>query len=435
MRSLADATAAGRLRLWLERAAHVLGLAVIAWLLIEALRPAPDGAAELVALDALPAQLARWSTTAEPERVHLRVDGAVAPAHREWLAALAAAGAHVSWGGDSVLPVAAAIDAVADPDGGTRILAAAPRGATVVLEDDIGVIDSVVAGAAGARFLTHSPSPAVRVRTGALVAHSVLRDSVGFGRILILGRVGWESSMVAAALEERGWEVDARLTLSPKGDVVQGPEVKPDTGRYSAVIVLDTLATADPGQLARYVRDGGGLILTTRASRAPGLASLRVGTAGRAVEATEPFDADASEPRRALALVPVTAGADAVPIELRDALVTIAARRVERGRVTVVGYEDTWRWRMAGGDDAPERHRAWWAGLVAGVAHVDRVRLAGAASADEAPLARLVDRLGPAAPPPDAVVAGRPLSHAWLLAVLATALLLQWLSRRLRGAP
>jgi len=48
---------------------------------------------------------------------------------------------------------------------------------------------------------------------------------------------------------------------------------------------------------------------------------------------------------------------------------------------------------------------------------------------------RLVERLGPASARPEHAEAGRALSHAWLLAALATLLLLQWLSRRLRGAP
>lgn len=435
MPSPADGGARDRLRVWLERAAHALGIAIIAWLLVDSLRDRPPAAPRVVALDALPAQLRRWSTATTPAQVHVRVDRALAPAHREWLAALAGQGTLVSWEGKGVLPVAAALDPVADPDGGTRVAAAAPAGTTVVLEDDLGVVDSVATGATGARFLTQSPLATARVRAGALVAQSVVRDSLDFGRILLLGGVSWESGMVAAALEERGWEVDAHLALSHKGDVTQGPGTAPDTGRYSAVIVLDTAARVDASRLARYVRDGGGVIVTTRASAVPALAPLRAGGAGRAVAAVEPFDTTAREPRRALALTPIVLGADAVPVERRDELVAVAARRLERGRVAAVGYDDTWRWRMGGAADALEQHRAWWAGLVAGVAHVRRAPVPGDAVADEVPLATLVDRLGPPSRAPETPVAARTLSHAWLLALLATALLLQWLSRRLRGAP
>src|SRR5690554_7580693 len=51
-------------------------------------------------------ELRRWSTVAAPGEVHLTLDRAVPPAHREWLAALAAAGTRVTWDGDSVPPLA-----------------------------------------------------------------------------------------------------------------------------------------------------------------------------------------------------------------------------------------------------------------------------------------------------------------------------------------
>jgi hypothetical protein len=421
-------------RVWLERCAHLLGIAIIAWFLADSLRPRPGVGPEVVAAEGLAAELRRWSTVAAPGEVHLTLDRAVPPAHREWLAALAAAGTRVTWDGDSVPPLAVALDPVPDPDGGTRIWAAAPPGRVLVLEDDVGAIDSVAAGKTGARFSTSSPLRAVRVRSGGFVAESVLRDSISFGRVLVVGKVGWESGMVTAALEERGWEVDARLALSPKGDVVQGaPPEELDPARYSAVVVLDSAALVGPARLVRYVREGGGLVITARAASAAALAPLRVGRAGRIVAPVEPFDTSAADPRRSLGLTSIVPAGDAVPLELRDDLVAVAARRVDRGRVVLVGYDDTWRWRMAGGADALEEHRAWWAALVASVARVDRTPLP--ASADEAPLAAMVQLLGPSsARPAGAAAAGR-LSHGWAFAALAVALLLQWLSRRLRGAP
>ncbi|HEX7089511.1 MAG TPA: hypothetical protein VF192_05205 [Longimicrobiales bacterium] len=424
----------GRVRVWLERCAHLLGIAIIAWLLADSLRPRPAAGPEVVGTGGLAAELRRWSTVAAPGEVHLTVDSAVSPAHREWLAALAAAGTGVSWDGDSVPPLAVALDPVPDPAGGTRIWATAPPGTMLVLEDDVGAIDSVAAGGTGARFSTGFPLRAVRVRSGAFVAESVLRDSISFGRVLVVGRVGWESGMVTAALEERGWEVDARLALSPKGDVVQGgPLEELDPARYSAVIVLDSAALVGPGRLVRYVREGGGLVITARAASAAALAPLRVGRAGRVVAPVEPFDTSAADPRRSLGFTSIVPAEDAVPLELRGELVAVAARRVDRGRVVLVGYDDTWRWRMAGGAGAVEAHRAWWAALVASVARVDHAPLPGIA--DEAPLATMVQLLGsPSSRPAEAAAAGR-LSRGWAFAALAAALLLQWLSRRLRGAP
>jgi hypothetical protein len=425
-----------RLRVVLERVAHLLGIAIIAWLLFDSLRPQPERSVEVVAIDELATSLGRWSTASAPERVHLLADSTIAQLHRQWLAALVGAGTEVSWEGDAIIPLAATVNAVPDPDGGTRIVAAAPRGTMVILEDDVGVIDSVQAGAAGARFLTHTPVSAVRVRAGASTAESAPHDSVGFGRILVVGPVGWESSMVIGALEERGWEVDARLALSPKGDVLQGgSRVAPDTGRYSAVVVFDSVSLLEPAQLVRYVREGGGLVITARGSTAPALTPLRVGSIARRVPAVEPFDTAHVEPRRSLALSSITAAADALPLEMRDDLWAVAVRRVERGRVAMVGYDDTWRWRMAGGRDGLDQHRAWWAAVVGAVAHVEYAPRRAVRSVDEAPLANMVQLLGaPSRGPAQAEVEEHGIPYGIVFAVLSALLLLLWLSRRLRGA-
>lgn len=421
-------------RVGLERAARTAAGAVLAWLLIRSLTGDGGGSAVRTGVDGLPSALVRWSTAAAPGRVHLLVDGAVSPAQRDWLAALDGAGARVTWEGRGVLPVAAVAEAVADPAGATRVLVAAPGGATVILQDRYGVLDSVRAGATGARFLANSAPAAVLVRAGALAARAVAPSSPRLGRLLLLGRVGWESKFVAAALEERGWVVDARLALAPRGDVVQGGASPLDTGRYAAVIALDTSAAAIAEAVVRYVRGGGGLVTTTAVATAPALAGLRAGRSGATLPAVEPFDTSALEPRRSLALTPVSPAPDAVPLERRDAWVAVAARRLERGRVAVIGYHDTWRWRLGGGGDAVEQHRAWWADLVASVAYAGPVPRASEAPVDEAPLVHLIERLGPASPPADAAASGG-LGSAWLFALLGAALLAEWASRRLRGAP
>ena len=110
----------------------------------------------------------------------------------------------------------------------------------------------------------------------------------------------------------------------------------------------------------------------------------------------------------------------------------VVAARAGPGRVLLVGYEDTWRWRMVGADGAPEAHRAWWSALVTGVAHAPVVPLS-APFVDEAPLAAAIGELGL---PADRTSAGSrapfPLD-AVLFAVLLLAMLGEWLSRRLRG--
>jgi hypothetical protein len=435
MPSPADDEVRGGLRAWLERGGHLLALAIIAWLLIQSIRKSAPGAADITDVRSLPTKLVHWSTVATPAQVHVRIDSSLSPAQRDWLAALHGSGTRVSWEGDGVLPVAAVAEAIADPSGGTRIWAAAPVGTTLVLEDVYGTLDSVRAGPAGAQFLARAAPAEVRVRAGALVARSVVSDSLTFGRLLLMGRVRWESKFVAAALEEQGWKVDARLALSPKGDLLQGQTAPIDTGRYAAVVVLDSSGLGTVTGIASYVRAGGGLVVSASAGGAPALASLSAGARRVELPAIEPFDPAATEPRRALALTSITPHVDAVPLEWRDSAVAVAARRVERGRVAMTGYHDTWRWRMGGDDDAVAEHRAWWADLVAAVAHVGRLPRESHAVADEVPLVRIVERLGPSSPAPADTAQRGSIQPAWLFGILATALVLQWTSRRLRGAP
>lgn len=435
MPSPADVGATVRIRIALERAAQALALAIVVFLLVQSLRGGEEGATEAAGVRELTTSLERWSTTAAPARVHVAVDSALSPTRRAWLAALDGAGTRVTWDGENLLAVAAVADAIADPAGGTLVRVAAPSGTSVVLEDRLGALDSVGAGAGGARFVARSAPETVRLRAGDFDARSAVRDSLALGRILVLGSVGWEAKFVVATLEERGWDVDARLALSPREQVEQGRSAPIDTGRYAAVIALDSTALSSASRLARYVRDGGGLVIAARTSAAPGMAPLRAGTLGAGVEAVEPFDPEAEEPRRALALTPINLRGDAVALERRDDQVAVAVRRVERGRVAVVGYDDTWRWRMGGGDEALEAHRGWWAGVVASVAHAPALPLAQAVVVDEAPLARLVDELGPSSPAPDDMASRARIPRSWLLALFGALLLAAWGSRRLRGAP
>lgn len=434
MPSLADATGPRRLRRWAERAAHAIGIAIIAWLLVDSLRPDDAAPTQVAETASLPTELHRWSTTGAPQRVHLRVNRAVPPAQRDWLAALARAGSVVTWEGDEFPALALEIEPVVDPGGGTRVRAAAPSGTALQLMDPLGVIDSLTSGVAGVSFTTSSPLASAAIGTGDYASASAIRDTVLLGHLLIVGRVGWESGMVMGALEERGWAVDASLALSPRGDVMQGnPAASLDIDRYSAVLVFDTVAIKDPARLVRYVRDGGGLIVNARAAASPALAPLRPGRAGRVSDALEPFDTVAADPRRSLALTEIVPGPEAVALEERDGRVAVAARRVERGRVVALGYADTWRWRMAGGEGSPERHRAWWAGLVASVAHAERLPLPRYATTDEAPLVEMVRQLGEPDVLLEAVATPGSIPRELLFALLAAALLLHWLSRRLRG--
>jgi hypothetical protein len=333
------------------------------------------------------------------------------------------------------VPLALAVEPVADPEGGVRAWIAAPSGTRIEVEDPAGPLDSLSASGGGARLLVRSSPVELRARAGGSVAGSAATDSLVLGRLLLLGRAGWESKFVAAALEERGWKLDARLRLSPRGDVRQGTATPIDTARYSAVLVLDSIANSEAQAVARFVREGGGAVIAASAAGAPALAALSAGSSGASLPGREPFDSTLSEPRRSLELIPLAAREDAVLLERRGNSAAVAARRIERGRVVTSGYRDTWRWRMGGGDASVQAHRDWWAGLVAGVAYTGRVRKQPTPVTDEAPLAALVARLGPPGAAPGGPGPGLGVSRALLFGVLAAALLLEWASRRLRGAP
>jgi hypothetical protein len=248
-------------------------------------------------------------------------------------------------------------------------------------------------------------------------------------RILLLGSAGWEARFVAAALEERGWTVDARYAVAPGLDVAQGRPLPLDTASHAAVIALDSTADRHAGAVARFVRAGGGLVLAGNVGAS--LRRLAPGVVAGQGRHAAAITFEPGDPRRALAYVELRSlSADAVTLEAREGRPVVAARRVGAGRVVQVGYRDTWRWRMQGGEGSVAAHRAWWADLVAGVAYAP-------STADEpgnpAPLASLVDALGPASPLPPGGPPTVP-RYPWLVAVVVLCLLLEWSSRRLRGA-
>jgi hypothetical protein len=228
----------------------------------------------------------------------------------------------------------------------------------------------------------------------------------------VIGEAGWESKFVVAALEEEGWKVDAFIRVAPGVDVTQGSIAVIDTSRYSAVVALDGSASPYANRIIAFVREGGGVVFAPQAASLDAMAPLRSG----------PFTSLRS---------------DGVPLKQRAGAVPIAARRIGAGRALQLGYEDTWRWRMGGGDGAVRGHREWWTGLVSSVAHTPLVaRSATTISTDEAPMIGLVAAIGRATPAAAIAHGSGSQSYwmAWLFLVLALALVGEVASRRMRGA-
>ena len=428
MRSLAE-----RARAVAELALRGTLVALLVWSFVRAITAQSHGGVESAATASLETALRRWSTTHPPERVHVTLEQPPGGQDRDWLAALEGAGTAVEWRGAALVPTAIAIEPRADPLGGADVGVAAPRGAAIVLRDTSGVIDSTRAtSTTGARVMVARPRAAMDAIVGPVVARAGSRDSLRLRRLLVVGDAQWEMKFVVAALEERGWGVDAHFALSPKGDVRQGTITTIDTSRYSAVIAVDTAAARYGDRIANYVRQGGGLVLWTPAARDGALARIAPGVPGEEI-ADGDGAPDDSAPRTVLAFAPIVRLLpDAVVLERRPEGIALAARRAGLGRVIETGYLDSWRWRMAGGDNAPAEHRAWLASLVAAVAYTGRTPITPPPT-DVAPLATLIDRVGP----PRAISAdaerGSGPRPVWVFAMLCALALAEWASRRLRG--
>ncbi|MHB1225344.1 MAG: hypothetical protein ACYC2G_15050 [Gemmatimonadaceae bacterium] len=439
-------SAGARLRPALEVVLRLVALAAIVLVLVRTLGRDDTGGGVRAAGDAVPAALARWSADPELTEAHVSFDALPSNGVRQWIRALRASGVAVGYDLPTLAPLAVGVEAVADPARALRVLVAAPTDLAVEVRDALGVLDTLRAAAAGAELAGTALASPVTATGPGIAASAAVPDSLLLRPLLVLGRAGWESKFTIAALEERGWTVIARISVAPDVDVVQGAMPPLDTARLSAVIALDETAAPLAPAIARYVRSGGGLVLALDASRLPALAAIAPARAGVALPLASDQLAGA-EARRGLPLHALTAlRDDALALESRGDAVAVAARRAGAGRVVQLGYDETWRWRMAGPAGAPAAHRAWWAALVAGVASTAVAEAAPddstgsaavgrGAALDDAPLARLIAAVGaPTAPPAvgRAAVTPTPLPW-WALAVATAALLGEWASRRLRG--
>jgi hypothetical protein len=424
-------------RILLEQTLRGIGLVALgASLALTVLRKTDGSVVRTITAADLPGVLATFHLPAETLLVV--TDSALDPVYRDWLAAERVAGRGVGWGGP-VAATAVSVEPLADPAGGSRVLVAAPESAVVSVVDSLGALDSVTATRGGAQLTVPMLVGGAIATAGRQSALGRRTDSVAARRIVVFGAPSWETKFVIAVLEERGWRVDARVPLSPDTAMVQGVTGRLDTSRVAAVVVLDRSAAGQSARIEAFVRSGGGLVLGPDAAADARFSRVRAGDAGMR-QPMPVLEIEARDPRRALALVPVVRLAEgAVPLERRDAAVAVAARRVGAGRVAQLGYEDTWRWRMAGPEGSVEAHRLWWSAVVGSVAYRAAVRLPAQDTPHDAPLARMVARLGR----PDSLLeepasdeSDEPKSRPewWILAIGLAALVSEWASRRLRGA-
>jgi hypothetical protein len=384
-------------------------------------------------------------------RAHLSVVAIPGPAARAALAAAVGGGLTLSWT-DSSRASGLALGATSAPGTGDEVLlsASATPGA-LVMRDDGGVLDSLSVSASNTSLLVRRGASWMEAEQRGSDARVAVPAPLTRKRVLLFGRPGWETKFTVAALEEAGWKTDATLSISPRVSVTVGAPANLDTGRYAAAIVLDS-GVARAATLARFVAQGGGVILSGDALLDRGLALLapaRVGGSRAAI----PGGLLSPSPTSGLEAVRVTPLPDALVLQREsDRAPAVVVMRRGTGRVLASVYRESWRWRMEGGDDAEAAHRAWWLAQLRAVVYAppipepggaDRTGAANTVSpivvSNAAPYADLVARLGAPTDAPARVTAGNPAPNDrrydfLLLGAAFAALLAEWASRRLRGA-
>jgi hypothetical protein len=423
MRSRADLRIAAE---WMARALLIGALALALWRSVHA------GQAERVTLSAdargLPSALARATSSPLVRGLAVTIDSMPGGVERAWLAALRRAGVTVAWRG-MVPGIAIAAEPTREPNARVRVLIAERvSGDSWALADSAGALDSLRIEDGGAAAEVQALVGSVRAVAGRFAAVARAPDHEHRTRRMRVGRAGWESKFVAAALQESGWLVRSRQSVAP-GVVVADAGILPiDTTRFSVVVALDSTAAALAPVVVRFVAQGGGLVLAGAAPALRGFAAIAPAQTGPRQPGRILLDRD-SLTRGDLPFRPLdVVRGDAVRLEGTASAPRTVVRRAGLGRVLTIAWDETWRWRMLGGATGQTAHRDWWSHTVALVAAVGDSGVAGGSDA--------VDALGPSTPAvADARITlpGESLPIV-LLALLVVLLLAETASRRFRGA-
>ncbi|MES2176983.1 MAG: hypothetical protein V4550_03885 [Gemmatimonadota bacterium] len=414
---------------WVLRGALIAALAWALWLSIRRAESSPHPRRATPAT--LAEELQYALTTNDSVSIDFSIDATPTRADRDLLVALRRAGIPVSWSG-SQPPLAMQLVREREPAAGAILRIAGDGAAAVAIVDSAGPLDSVVAQR-GATLAMGTLVGAVRAKSGDFYSRTRVPDAATRRPVLVLGRAGWETKFVMTALTESGWNVRSRIPTAPNVFVHDDGLLPLDTARYDAVIALDSTAADMTEAIARFVQQGGGLVLTTNSVDA--LKSLAPGNAGDR-RPGRILLAEDTVTSRDLPIRPVASlRTDAIALERQSAGVALAARRAGLGRVLAVGYDESWRWRMLGGSSGLAAHRAWWSRAVGSVV-AERLEDARPAGDEAAPRAALFSALGPprASGPIEAPSPVRIGLSIFLLLTITIALLAETASRRFRGA-
>ena len=411
----------------LELALRTIAAVAMAWLVIDAFTIRQKAGGIVVDASHTATAMNRWITDLPADTIGLRLERSLDRESRDYLRALRSNGTAIAWVNQGVAPVMIDGEALRDPAGGAVVRVTTGGTAIIVLSDSLGLLDSMRLGKPGMTVRVPAYSGVLSVRAGTTVSSANPAPSHPVKSVVILGMAGWESKFTVRALEERGWNIESRISIAPRLATIQGQPFPLDTARHAAVIALDSSAAPYAAAIRQFVRNGGGLILGEAATASlPGTAPAALATLVR--PARDRADGNDFRDRLAFrALGSLREGA--VGLEDRAGRVAVAGWRYGAGRVVQIGYRDTWRWRMEGSGNAVGDHRSWWAGVVAAVAY--RPIGAPVRSSDPAPLASFIQEFGL----PGSLPSTRPALVVWpvLLSIFLLSLFAEWLSRRLRG--
>lgn len=416
------------LRRRLEVGCRVVAFALIGWLIGTSIFPAPRRAVERASASELLASLPSWTRTTSSAVLHANLETAPSPLGVAWLAALRHAGHVVTWNGAPRASVVVGEPVIA-PGGGVRVNVAAPANSRATLADAAGTIDSAHVAQLGVSFTVPLSLDTLLLHVDRQLLTIARPNDVAPRAVLVVGDAGWEAKFVAGALEEHGWKVVTRFAIAPGVDVHASAQPSLDTANFAAVVAIDSSVTTLGAAVQRFVEQGGGLVLAGSSAGARTVSSLAPGAVGprirRNVAANDTIGLGTT------GFFPIASVRDdAVALERRGSGVTVAARRIGTGRVLQVGYDDSWRWRMAGVSGSEAAHREWWSRVVSSVAYAPANDETEPKTFD-APVASLFGRLGPPRPAP--VTSSASMDSRWLLAIILALLLVEWTSRRLRG--
>ncbi|MEO8294411.1 MAG: hypothetical protein ABI613_02770, partial [Gemmatimonadota bacterium] len=115
----------------------------LAWLIAGSFRTRRPAGAQLYDAPAAEARLASWSVSPATDSIGVWFKEAPSLELRDWLVALRRGGTHVAWADSGIAATMIELEPLVDPAGNQVARIAGPRGSSIVLSDELGLLDSL----------------------------------------------------------------------------------------------------------------------------------------------------------------------------------------------------------------------------------------------------------------------------------------------------